>query len=177
MTIQNIVFSQLATAHAGPNPVVALVFGMDGVVEPEDPNGVDPETGIYRGSGVVVGVGWQQAAPLDVTVKAPWMDAEPLPLVFAANLPLAVASFTHFAAPWIMDFELANLQAVAVFGEAVASRAELVAPWLELFDIPAAGVAAVRRSRRALEQTGMNGRAHQPVQRSQRQQGMAPTPG
>lgn len=149
MTIQNIVFNQLATTHAGPNPVVALVFGMDGVVEPEDPNGVDPETGIYRGSGVVVGVGWQQAAPLHVTVDAPWMDAAPLPLVFVANLPPAAASVTHFAAPWIMDFELANIQAAAAFGEAVASGRQLVAPWFEVFDIPAAGVAAGWQNARA----------------------------
>lgn len=141
LTTVELVFSQLATAHAGSNPVVALVFGASAAPS-EDPNGVDPTTGIYRGSGVVLGVGWQNAAPLEVTVNAPWVAAEPLPLVFVANLPDAVASYTHFAAPFIMDFDLANIQAAAVFGEAVASRAALLVPWLEVYDIPAAGVAA-----------------------------------
>lgn len=141
LTTVELVFTQLATAHAGSNPVVELVFGAVAEVEPEDPNGVDPITGIYRGSGAIVAMGWQNAAALDLTVTAPWTAAESLPLVFVANLPEAVASITHFAAPWIMDFEQANTQTAVVFGDAAASRAELVAPWTELFDIPAAGVA------------------------------------
>lgn len=139
LTTVEIVFSRPATTHTGANPVVELVFGADSL---EDPNGVDPTTGIYRGFGAIVGVGWQQAEPLDVTVGALWQEAQTLPVGFKANIPDAAASYTQFAAPWIMDFELANAQTAVVFGEAASSRAALLAPWLEVFDIPAAGISA-----------------------------------
>jgi hypothetical protein len=141
LTTRDLIFNLPATAHTGPNPFVPLVFGASPENEVDDPNGVDPATGIYRGAGAVVSAGWQQAVMLDKLLDTPWVDAQALPLVFMANLPDAVASFNHFSAPWIMDFELANIQVKAVFGEAVASRAELVAPWIEIFDIPAACVA------------------------------------
>lgn len=141
LTTVDFVFGRLATAHAGPNPVVELVFGAS-EIPIEEPDGVDPITGIYRGSGVVVAIGWQQAEPIDVVVQAPWQVADALPVAFVANLPDAEASVNHFAAPWIMDFELANTQTAAVFGEATASGRQLIAPWIEVFDIPAAGVAS-----------------------------------
>lgn len=139
MTIQNIVFSQPATAHAGPNPVVELVFGAVDF-EPEDPNGVDPVTGIYRGVGATVSADWRQATALDVALHLPWQEAEALPVVFMANLPDAASSFTHFAAPWVMDFEQANSQIAAIFGNAAASNRPLIAPWIEVHDIPALGM-------------------------------------
>lgn len=140
LTTLDLLFNQLATAHAGPNPVVDLIFGGG---EVEEPNGIDPVTGIYRGASVILSAGWQQAVQLDTQLEAVWSEAQTLPVTFAANLAPALASFTHFAAPWIMDFEQANAQNALVFGEAQVSRTELIVPWIEIFDLPALGVAAV----------------------------------
>jgi hypothetical protein len=141
VTTQPLVFNRLATPHTGFKPVVELIFGAS--VELEDPDGTDPVTGIYRGTSVILGAGWQQAVPLDAQFDALWNEAQTLPVTFVANLAPAAASFTHFAAPWIMDFEPANAQLAVVFGEAQASRAALLAPWIEVYDLPAVGVAAV----------------------------------
>ena len=141
LTTVELGFNQLATAHAGPNPTVELVFGAS--VDPVEPDGIDPVTGIYRGTSVMLSAGWQQAVQLDTQLDTSWNEAQTLPVTFVANLAPAVASFTHFAAPWIMDFEQANAQAALVFGNAQASRAELLVPWIEVFDLPALSVAAV----------------------------------
>ncbi len=139
LTTQDIVFNQPAAPHTGPNPVVELVFGGG---EIEEPNGIDPATGIYRGVGASVGVAWQQADALDVVIDAPWQEAEALPVAFVANLAKADTIHTHFFAPWTMDFAQANTQTAAVHGEAAASSRQLYAPWFEVYDVPAFGLAA-----------------------------------
>lgn len=139
LTTVELVFSQAATPHAGPNPVVELVFGGG---EVEEPNGIDPATGIYRGVGASVAVVWQQADALDVVTDAPWQEAEALPVAFVANLAKADTIHTHFFAPWTMDFAQANTQTAAAHGDAAASSRQLYAPWFEIYDIPALGLAA-----------------------------------
>ena len=145
LTTVELVFSQASTTHAGPNPVVELVFGGG---EVEEPDGIDPVSGIYRGVGIVAGVGWQNAAPLGVTLQAPWGEAEPLPVVFAVNQTDAAPSVTHFIAPWIMNFAQANAQTGMPFGEAHGNSVQLTAPWVEVFD-SAANVATVWQNAQA----------------------------
>jgi hypothetical protein len=141
MTIQNIVFSQPATAHAGPNPVVALVFGADGAVV-EDPNGVDPATGIYRGAGALVACAWMPAQPQHETLDAPWQEAVLLPVTHAMPQRSAAAEQVHFVAPWIMDFAVANASAAMAYDAAEPHSGAVVVPWGVQRDLAGLGVAA-----------------------------------
>jgi hypothetical protein len=144
VTIQNIVFSQPATAHAGPNPVVALVFGMDGVAV-EDPNGVDPVTGIYRGASTLVACAWMPAQPRAEILAAPWQEAALLPVVQVVPMRSATTEHVHFAAPWIMDFAVANANAAIAYDTATPHSDDLITPWRVQRDLVGLGVAAAWR--------------------------------
>jgi hypothetical protein len=142
VTTQELVFSRLAATNTGSNPVVELVFGAVDAVEVEDPNGVDPITGIYRGDSTMVSASWQQAQALPKTFDAPWLEAAGLPLQHAIPLQDAAPAHTHFVAPWAMDFESADARLVVAFGNAAPHGGQLEAPWVVLNDLANLGIAA-----------------------------------
>ena len=140
VTTLPLVFSRANAAISGANPVVPLVFGDDGAVE--EPNGIDPSTGIYRGASTIVGMAWQQAAPLNKVLDAPWQDAEALPLLHVLPLQDAAAAHSHFLAPWVMDFETADTRLTASYGNAAPHYTQLDVPWVVLTDVTNKGITA-----------------------------------
>lgn len=142
VTTLPLVFSRPNAAISGANPVVPLVFGGGDAVVVEDPNGIDPSTGIYRGASTIVGMAWQQAQPLNKVLDAPWQDAVPHPLLHTVPLKDATAANTHFIAPWVMDFETADTRLAASYGNAAPHYTQLDAPWVVLTDVTGRGIAA-----------------------------------
>jgi hypothetical protein len=140
VTTLPLVFSRANAAISGANPVVPLVFGGDGAVE--EPNGIDPTTGIYRGASTIVGMAWQQAEPLNKVLDTPWQDAVPQPLLHVMPLQDAAAAHSHFVAPWVMDFETADARLSASYGNAAPHYTQLDAPWVVLTDVTGRGIAA-----------------------------------